>query len=73
MTSPYLMRQERDLPDMAEIYRREIALSEGIILTLEASLAAEQRRLAMYERKLDTIQTQISDQLRQAGIRWVSP
>jgi hypothetical protein len=73
MTSPYLDRKTRDLPDAAEMYRKEIALSEGIILTLTASLAAEQRRLAMFERKLDTIQTQISDQLRQAGIRWVSP
>ena len=71
--SAYLDKPKLELPDAAEMYRKEIALSEGIILTLTASLAAEQRRLAMFERKLDTIQTQISDQLRQAGIRWVSP
>jgi hypothetical protein len=68
MTSPYLTRKERDLPDAAEMYRVAIRQSDEIILTLEASLTVERRRRDMYERKLDTIQTQIHRQLRQAGI-----
>jgi hypothetical protein len=50
------------------MYRVAIRQSDEIILTLEASLTVERRRRDMYERKLDTIQTQIHRQLRQAGI-----
>lgn len=71
MASPYLNRRPREMPEVADMLRREIARCEYEIGRLEVSLAYQEECKARAEHQLDALQDMIRRRLSSDAPHWL--